>query len=108
MLLEIPAAVMLSQFIGVGVCGCSILRRVNITILPPLQLMNSMPSLDSAADATTNFNIPLITNSDPFNLIGIFCFDFLPNNNTPAKQLCACVSERCDASEWMFSTMSDA
>ena len=93
MSLAIPADFMLSQCIGVGGCVWSILRRVNIIILPYLKLMNSAPSLASAADATNFFNILNITNSDPFNFIGRFVTDFMPKKNTPAKRLHACVSE---------------
>ena len=85
---------MLSQCIGIGGCVWSILRRFNLIILPSLQLMNSAPSLTSAADSTTNFNIPHITNSHPFNFIDRFDTDLVPKNNTPAKRLRARFSER--------------
>ena len=94
MSLAIPAAFMLSQCIGVGGCVCYISFSFNLIILPSLQLMNSAPSSASAANATTNFNTPHITNSDPFNFIVRFGTDLLPKKNNSATQLRARVSER--------------
>ena len=53
----IPAAVMLSQCMGVAGCGLTISCKVSRIILPSLQLRNIAPNLASAADATTNLRI---------------------------------------------------
>ncbi len=48
-----PAAVELSQWIGVGGWGCPISSRVSLNIVACLQLRNRAPSLASAAEAMT-------------------------------------------------------
>ena len=54
----IPAAVMLSQCMGVAGCGWPISCKVSRIILPSLQFINNDPKSASAADATTNLSIP--------------------------------------------------
>ena len=44
----------------------------------------------------------------PFNLIGSPSFGDHPMKKCPHARLCAFVSERYDASEWMFKIMLDA
>ena len=103
--LVIPVYVMLLQCTGVGGFGWPIYSRVNIMILPSLQFRNKAPNSASDADATTNLRILHITSREPFSTIGQFDIDLLHRKNWPVTQLHACVSERYDVSEWMFSTM---
>ena len=77
-------------------------------ILTSLQLINKARNLASVADANTKLRIPHIKYREPFSTIGWFVTDFMPRNNWPATKLHAQVSERYNASEWMFSTKSDA
>ena len=53
----IPAAVMLSQCMGVASCGWPISCKVSRIILPSLQFRNNAPNSASAYDATTNLRI---------------------------------------------------
>ena len=57
--LAIPTAVLLSQCTGVGGCSCPSSSRISQIVLPSWQFTKRAPSSASAADATTNFNIPL-------------------------------------------------
>ena len=52
-----PAAVLLSQWIGVFGCIWPISSNINQIIFVSLPFMNNAPNSVSAAEATTNFNV---------------------------------------------------
>ena len=56
-LFMIPTAIVLSQCIGVGGCGCPSSNRINLTIFVFWAFRNNAPNSALAADAATNFNI---------------------------------------------------
>ena len=90
----IPAAVMLSQCMGVESCGWPISCKVNRLNLPSLQLRNNAPNSASAADATTNLRILHMIYSVPFITIGLVGSELLPRRNFPTTRFLARVSER--------------
>ena len=51
-----PVAVALSQWIGVGGCGCPSYRNMRLMVLASLEFRNSAPSSDSAADFCEKFD----------------------------------------------------
>ena len=59
-LLAIPTAIALSQCTGVFECGCPILAKVILMIIPSWKFWNSALSSVSAADATTNLMIVVL------------------------------------------------
>ncbi len=67
-LFAIPTVVVLSQWMGVlGSYGWPILVSVSQNIIPVWQLWYySVPSSTSVADATTNFNMVVLTWKAPF------------------------------------------
>ena len=52
-----PVAVVLSQWIGVGGCGCPSYRNVSLMILDYFSFKNNAPSYTSTADSATNLSI---------------------------------------------------
>ena len=48
-----PTVVLLSQWMGVGGCGCPSSCRVSLNILPSLMFKNNAPNSVSDADAAT-------------------------------------------------------
>jgi hypothetical protein len=60
-LLAIPTAVALLQCTGVWGCGCPISANVSQKIIPVWQLWYNAPSSASAAEATTNRIIVMLT-----------------------------------------------
>jgi len=103
-----PTAVELSQCIGVGGWGCPISSSVSQKIVACLQLRNNALSYASAADATTNRKIAHNVKNAPFNLMGFVGLAFHPMKKCPHALLRALASDKYDASEWIFNTMSDA
>ena len=102
-----PTAVELSQCIGIGGWGCPISSSVSQKIVACLQLRNNAPSYASAADATTNRKIAHNVKNAPFNLMGFVGSAFHPMKKCPHALLWALASDKYDASEWIFNTMSD-
>ena len=107
-LFAMPTAVELSQCIGVGGWGCPISSSVSQKIVACLQLRNNAPSSASAADATTNRKIAHNVKNAPFNLMGFVGSAFHPMKKCPHALLWALASDKYDASEWIFNTISDA
>ena len=103
----IPTAVALSQWTGVLGCGCPRLFYVVQNIMPSWQLRNSSPSSASAADATKNFIICVLTWKAPLRVIGCPSLGIDPMKKYPHVQLRAFGLDRYDTSEWMFMIMSD-
>jgi hypothetical protein len=66
-LVAIPTAVALSQWIGVLGCGWPNSSRVNLKIIPSLQLKKRVPSFASAAEATTKRNMAHKVKKAPFD-----------------------------------------
>jgi len=102
-----PTAVELSQGIGVGGWGCHISSSMSRKIVACLQLRNNAPSSASAADATTNRKIAHNVKNAPFNLVGFVGSAFHPMKKCLHALLWALASDKYDASEWIFNTMSD-
>ena len=67
---EMPVAVLLLQWIGVGDCGYPISYNVSIMILASFAFKNSAPSYASAANAATNLSIWNSENITPFKWMG--------------------------------------
>jgi len=106
-LFAMPTAVELSQCIGVGGWGCPISLSVSRKIVACLQLRNNAPSSASAADAMTNRKIAHNVKNALFNLMGFVGSAFHPMKKCPHALLWVLVSDKYDASEWIFNTMSD-
>jgi hypothetical protein len=66
-LFTIPTAMALLQCTGVLGCGWPILVSMSQNMIPVWRLWYSAPSSALAADATTNFNIVVVTWKAPFN-----------------------------------------
>ncbi len=73
-----------------------------------LQLRNNAPSSASAVNATTNLKIAHNVKNAPFNLMGFVGSTFHPMKKCPHALLWALASDKYDASEWIFSIISDA
>ena len=108
MLFAIPAAVALSQWIGVFGCGWPNSSRVNRKIMPSLQFKKRAPSSASAAEATTKQRMAHKVKNAPFNLMGSPSLGVQPIKKWPHALLRASDSDKYDASECMFIIMSDA
>ncbi len=76
-------------------------------IVACLQFRNNAPSSASAADATTNLKIAHNVKNAPFNLMGFVGLAFYPMNKCLHALLWALASDKYDASEWIFSIISD-
>ncbi len=72
-----------------------------------LQLRNNAPSSASAADTTTNLKIAHNVKNAPFNLMGFVGLAFHPMKKCPHALLWALASDKYDASELIFSIISD-
>ncbi len=107
-LFAMPTVVALLQCTGVLSWGWPSSSRVSQKIIPSLQLRNRAPSSASAADATTKRSMVHSVKNGPFNLMGSPSFGSHPKKKWPHARLWAFVSERYDALECMFNTMSDA
>ncbi len=107
-LFAMPTVVALSQCTGVPSWGWRSFSRVSQKITPSLQLRNWAPSSASATDDTTKRSMVHSVKNGPFNLMGSPSFGSHPKKKSPHAQLWAFVSDRYDASECMFNTMSDA
>ena len=77
-LLAIPVAVLLSQWIGVLGWACLSSMRISCIILASLQLMNRAASSASAADATTHLRMPQKVKMDPLIWMGSCGFGCVP------------------------------
>jgi hypothetical protein len=73
-----PIAVALSQCTGVFGWMCPKFSNVSLNMIPSWQFRKSAPSSASAADATTNRIIVVLTTNAPFNLIGLSFFGTHP------------------------------
>ncbi len=107
-LFAIPIVVPLLQCTGVFGCGCPISFSVSLKIMPIWQLWYNAPSSASAADATTSCSIVELTWNAPFKRMGSQFFGIQPMKKWPHAWLLAFASDKYDASECMFSIMSDA
>ncbi len=107
-LFAMPMVVALSQCTGVRGWGWPSSLRVSQKIIPSLQFRNRALSSASAADATTKQSMVHSVKNGPFNLMGSPSFGSHPKKKWPHAWLWAFVSERYDALECMFNTMSDA
>ncbi len=107
-LFAMPTVVALSQCTGVRGWGWPSSSRVSQKIIPSLQLRNRAPSSALAADATTKQSMVHSVKNGPLNLMGSPSFGSHPKKKWPHARLWEFVSERYDASECMFNTMSDA
>jgi hypothetical protein len=83
----IPTAVALLQWTGVLGCGCPRLCSVVRNIMQSWQLQNSAPSSASAADATTNFIICVLTWEASLSFIGCPSLGIDPMKKYPHVQL---------------------
>jgi hypothetical protein len=107
-LFAMPTVVALLQCTGVRGWGWPSSSRVSQKIIPSLQMRDRAPSSASATDATTKRSMVHSVKNCPFNLMGSPSFGSLPKKKWPHARLWAFVSERYDASECMFNTMSGA
>ena len=96
---SIPAAVILSQCIGVGGCACPNSFRMVQSIFLSFILRNKAPSSASSAEATTNLRIPLWIYIYPLSGIGLYLLGTYQRKKSPAVQLLERTSDRYDASE---------
>jgi hypothetical protein len=82
-LLVIPTAVELSQFMGVGGRGWPISSSISQKIMACLQFRKRAPSSSSAADATMNSKIEQRVKNSPFILMGVVASGFHPMKKWP-------------------------
>ena len=68
--LEMPAAVALSQLMGVGGCGWPSSDNVRIMVHPSFTFMKSAPNSASAIDDATHFNIVQRVKIAPLSVMG--------------------------------------
>ena len=103
-----PTVVALSQCIGVLGCGWPISLSASRKIIPSWHARKRAPSSASAAEATTNLSILQREKNAPFNFIGCVSMGSDPMKKWPLAWLRALGSDRYEASECIFMTMSDA
>ena len=106
-LFAMPAAVALSQCMGVGGCGWPSSSSVSLMIFASFAFKNIAPNSASAADAATNLRIVQSVRIGPFRRMGRLSSGCQPRKKWPAARLLAFFAERYDASECTFNIMSD-
>ncbi len=106
-LFAIPTAVALLQWTGVLGCGWPILVSVSQNIILVWQLWYSAPSSALAGDATTKFNMVVLTCKAPFKQMGAPSVGIQPMKKCLHVWLRAFSSERYDASKSMLRIMLD-
>jgi hypothetical protein len=77
-------------------------------IVACLQLRNNAPSSAYTADETTNLKIAHNVKNAPFNLMGFVGSAFHPMKKCPHALLWGLASDKYDAPERIFNTISDA
>ena len=106
--LEMPAAVLLSQWMSVGGCGWPSSSNVNLMMRPSFTFIKSAPNSTSAADDATNFKMMQRLKIVPLIVMGYPSLGNEQRKKFPDSQHLKFFAKSWDASEWMFSTMSDA
>jgi hypothetical protein len=94
-----PAALELSQLIGLGGWGWPISSSVSQKIVACLQLRYKVLNLALVLEATTNHKIAQSMKKALFNLIGFVGSGFQPMKKFTHVQLCAFDSDKYDALE---------
>ena len=107
-LFNIPTAVVLSMWIGVGGWGWPSSWSIRRMIRASWVLMKSAPNSDSAADAATSFSMVHVMAMLPLSLMFSPLRGVLPKKKYPPALLMPRDAVRYDASEWMLSTILDA
>ena len=102
-----PAAVALSQGMGVGGCGWPSSSSVSLIIFASFALKNIDPNLASAADAATNLRMVKSVRIGPFRRMGRLSSGCQTRKKWPDARLLAFFAERYDASECTFKIISD-
>ena len=92
--LEMPNAVALSQWMGVGGCGWPSSANVSIIVRPSYKFMKSAPKYASADDDTTHFNIVKRVNIEPLSVMGYPYLGTEPREKWPDAQLLAFFADR--------------
>jgi hypothetical protein len=77
-------------------------------IIPSLQFKKRLPSLASAAEATTKHSIAHSMKTVPFNLIGCLSLGDHPIKKCPHARLQVSDSDKYEALEWTFMIMLEA
>ena len=103
-----PVAVALSQWIGVGGCGCPSSRNVSLMILDYFLFKNNAPSYTSAANSAKILSIWHSVNIAPFKWMGCLSCGLYTRKKFLDSQIFAYLSDKYDASDWMIRIMSDA
>ena len=106
-LFAIPAAVALSQCMGVGGCGWPSSLSVSLIIFASFAFKHIAPNSTSAADAATNLRILQSVRIGPSGQMGHLSSSCQPKKKWPAARLFAFYAERYDAMECTFKIMSD-
>ena len=106
-LFAMPTAVALSQWIGVLGCGCPNSLSIMQKFIPSLQFKKRAPSSASAADATTKRRIAHNVKNAPFRRMGSPSLGGDLVKKWPQARLWTSDSDKYDASEGTFMTISD-
>ena len=88
-LFAMPAAVVLSQCMGVGGCGWPSSSSVSLIIFASFAFKNIAPNSASAADAATNLRIVQSVRIGPFRRMGRLSSGSQPRKKWPAARLLA-------------------
>ena len=86
-------AMVLLQWIGVGVCGCPSSCKLSLLILFYFAFRKGTPSSASDADAATNLSIWYSVNIARLRCIGCLSCGFHPSNKCPAARLIESLSD---------------
>ena len=86
-LFAMPAAVSLSQYMGVGGCGWPSSSSLSLMIFASFAFKNIAPNSASAADAATNLRIVQSVRIGPFSRMGCSSSGFHPRKKWPAARL---------------------
>ena len=103
-----PVAVALSQWIGVGGCGCPSSRNVSLMILDYFLFKNNALNYTSAANSEKFLSIWHSVHIYSFRWMGYLSCGFHPMKKCLDSRICAYLSDKYDASDWMLSIMLDA
>ena len=93
-LFAMPAAIALSQCMGVGGCGWPSSLSGSMIIFASFVFKNISPNLDSAADAATNLRIVQSVRIGPFRRMGRLSSGCQPRKKWPSARLLAFFAER--------------
>jgi hypothetical protein len=97
--LHIPTAVLLSQLIGIGGCGCPNSSSARQKIRACFVFKNNAPSSASAADDETNFRILHSEKIWPLSRIGLCFCGIHPKKKCPPARLRPREADRYEASK---------